>query len=371
MWRKRALENEKIDPFVEILNQDVDKEPMTFSSLLKSYDTRWTEMIELTKMDRDRILKLSSSSTKEIMLSQFDAEQEREVEQEQMEEAEEEEQVRVEKLISRRNGKTIVWKIKTLQEQCVKLPIMKSCLPKNLFVTKNWSNDCDSIMKSVHTFVLLDNKRVVVMTLAEAETLRRMHHLGLVDINVKMMVGNHHVMDLHQRAMLRFLNSELYYDKDEIRVLTTFGDTTQRREFFEYCLRKRPSRDQRVWLDTPVETVLRSADEERGHLWLNSLRIELKGRLYRGSDKINALGLSRFLGMSDVRDAKRVIKLLKGSEDALLSREDICHAFGMKGMEKNEEEEIDTIMWECHVCTFLNRLEDYYCEMCQNVRGTK
>ena len=377
IWRKRGFEVENINPFVESVSHGVETEHLSFLDVVKAYDLKWSESIKLTTKDCERITNMKTLK-ETVSLSQFNQEQEREIEQEQMEEAEIEEQVRSDNLRMRRKDRTRVWNFESLKDQRVRLSIMKG-FPENIFVTRNWWSNNELIMSSVFTFLLLkDDDEVLVTTLAEAETIRRMIQLGLIDEDnacVKFRTtGN---MTLKHKATLKFLHTEMYYDEDEIRVLSKFGDTISRRTCFEYCLKRRPRLDQRVWLDTPVEAVLRfkNDDNNRTTLWLNSLRIKLEGCVYRGPDKMNVTELSRFLGIRDVKDTKRIVKLLRGSsEDVLMTREDICHAFGMLGLEEKElpsdDDDLDG-MWRCQMCTLLNRLEDNYCDACQNVRGTK
>lgn len=319
VWRKRAFRNGIVDVFVEQVSHDVIVDEHDVMS--RSFEEKkWSKILKLSQEDREIIksLKMMTSSRKDETLL-LDTKQEREMQVEQLEESEIEDQVQVMELFLKRKDRTRAWKV--LSEECESVKGMMKKLPKKLYVTRNWSSN-DEVMKDVITFVRTrddDDDAIVVVTLAEAETMRTRKTKNSCCWKLGMVRGHDVIYfdeeekekDLDIVVMLRFLNGEMYFSKNEIQVLKTFGDTILRRKCFDSFLRRRGRRDQRVWLDTPVANVLMSKYDDRTEMLIQSLRTKLRGTTYRGGSKMNPMQFSRFLRLQSVEDARNIIRSFK------------------------------------------------------------
>jgi hypothetical protein len=168
--------------------------------------------------------------------------------------------------------------------------------PRHVYLSSNyfrprWAGLGDRRLKNIFLiieWVLEDNSRVVLVpSLSEAETIRRLIHNGEygvelekgrlekqpLTISVAVRTLNGFKLDatssftdeaegstdlLTAVQCIRFFHGEMFFSDDELKLLMSSlaaCEPDQRKEFFEECIRRR-RRERREWIDTPLARAL-------------------------------------------------------------------------------------------------------------------
>jgi len=261
-----------------------------------------------------------------------------------------------------------------------------------------------------------EGKRFVVLSLAEAETLRRVLHTpqamltsdyALLSIEDGSAIDSSPGMELEREegderkklalTCLRFVNCDMHYTEEELELLgEAFSESRipNRIQFFEDCLRLR-RREKYMWGDTPLAKLF--TDESEWHLLDARAKLQqmsatllrlLKAprnsidllTLFSRMDSNNDSSLSRAelqrmienlrLGFSPA-DIALVVKLVDSSDQGEITWAEFIQAFNIpEELATIDEDRIDldaerkNQMWQCANCTFLNLPSSNACEIC-------
>eukprot|EP01059_Diplonema_ambulator_P000956 TRINITY_DN1073_c1_g4_i1.p1 TRINITY_DN1073_c1_g4~~TRINITY_DN1073_c1_g4_i1.p1 ORF type:complete len:4122 (+),score=1331.11 TRINITY_DN1073_c1_g4_i1:86-12451(+) len=246
-----------------------------------------------------------------------------------------------------------------------------------------------------------DSAGVAVVSLAEAETLRWMVHTrhptttGVVSISLstvygRLIAGSPATQPPSEDVLLcvRFLNGEMYYTNDQLKVLDEalkMAPLGNRREFFFEAVRLR-RRQKGMFSDTPVAKLFTPVEE--WHLIRTRGQVEyigqaLKHASVKGVDVKAAF--SRYVeggtvtpqhlrllltqlvpGVSpgDVQNVVNSFNLDKISYEAFLDVFSLPHDLAPTHKPAPDAAEQPKGYWQCRNCTFMNVPEAVQCEMC-------
>eukprot|EP01062_Namystynia_karyoxenos_P039074 TRINITY_DN2841_c0_g1_i1.p1 TRINITY_DN2841_c0_g1~~TRINITY_DN2841_c0_g1_i1.p1 ORF type:complete len:4290 (+),score=1351.18 TRINITY_DN2841_c0_g1_i1:81-12872(+) len=450
-WLRKCI-NEYRETISHAVPDDGEPAPGGAAS---EFDSRVAQMCKdhasftRTEQDRERVEKIcglmrhtAAASLQDAKALGFQAEvvHEQEAEQEQEQEAEQEEQK--DNRFSRDDEQHNPWAAEVLQkpldvgaaqqatttgdspfyflsafralQEMPTLPFPRELLLTDNFFRPTWLGLGERRLKSAAVLLLWrptaeEASRTVLVSLAEAETLRWMVHTRQPAVRaaagLQLLTPSGMIVDATSRAeapapellqCVRFFNGEMYYSEEQLALLEralAAAPLDDRRSFFLHSVRLR-QRQQGLYADTPIAQFL--TPREQWHLIRARGRAEyfgdhLRRAIARGLDAASAferhaddqgrcrpqlvqrllLALSPGFSPGDCRDVVHL--LMEGDDDREWDYGDFCEAFGLPrnvvrpaapADGEMQVDDDDVNFWSCPHCTFINPRVDTVCGAC-------